>query len=273
MVYEAKNRAAKRKVENCQKEKSKKSTRLENPQEQLVYEHKTLKDKYEQLLVHHKANLEKIAVLNKKVLKYETEENNKQEAVSAETQTSMKCEDCGYPSDDLVDFGEHLYQCHGPDNENVEESIICYLCGWKLKSKRELMVHRKEKHLQSVRMCLFYSKGDCDFSDEDCWYQHKTQESSLAQPLKEFKCSLCGQTFNFKPDFMKHRKTEHPNNISFCKTYNNGTCNFGSEKCWYKHVEKQTEVEEIDDNNEMITRLFDMMEKFAERFELIENQL
>ena len=76
MVYETKNRTAKRKVENCQKEKSKKSTRLENPQEQLVYEHKTLKDKYDQLLVHHKANLEKIAVLNKKVLKYETEENN-----------------------------------------------------------------------------------------------------------------------------------------------------------------------------------------------------
>ena len=68
---------------------------------------------------------------------------------------------------------------------------------------------------------------------------------------------------------MKHRKTEHPNKISICKTYNN----FGSEKCCYKHVEKQTEVEEIDDNTEMITRLFDMMEKFAERFKLIENQL
>ena len=120
-------------------------------------------------------------------------------------------------------------------------------------------------------MCLHYSEGHCEFSDEDCWYQHKPDESS--QPLKEFKCSLCGQTFNFKPDFMKHRKTEHPNNISICKTYNNGSCNFGSEKCWYKHVEKQTEPGEIDENIEIITRIFDMMEKFAERFELIENQL
>ena len=72
---------------------------------------------------------------------------------------------------------------------------------------------------------------------------------------------------------MKHRKTQHPNNISICKTNNNGACNFGKEKCWFKHVDKETEVDEIDDNKEMITRLFDMMEKFAERFELIENQL
>ena len=146
MVYETKNRAAKRKVENSLKEKNKKSTRLENPQEQLVYEHQSLKDKYQQLSVQNKANLEKIAVLNKKVLQYETEANKKQEIVSVESQTQMECEDCGYPSDDLVDFGEHLYQCHGPDNENAQESIVCYLCGWKLNSKRDIMVHRKEKH-------------------------------------------------------------------------------------------------------------------------------
>ena len=92
---------------------NKKSTRLENPQEQLVYEHQSLKDKYQQLSVQNKANLEKIAVLNKKVLQYETEANKIQEIVSVESQTQMECEDCGYPSDDLVDFGEHLYQCHG----------------------------------------------------------------------------------------------------------------------------------------------------------------
>ena len=135
------------------------------------------------------------------------------------------------------------------------------------------MVHRKEKHLNSVQMCLYYGEGHCEFSDEDCWYQHKTYESSLEKPLKEFKCSLCGQTFHIKPDFMKHRKTEHPNNISICKTYKNGSCNFGKEKCWFKHIDKETSVDETDDTNEMITRLFDMMEKFAERFELIENQL
>jgi hypothetical protein len=76
MVYDTKNRAAKRKVEKSLEEKFKKSTRLENPQEQLVLEHRTLKDKYEKLLVQNKSNLEKIAVLDKKVMKYETEARN-----------------------------------------------------------------------------------------------------------------------------------------------------------------------------------------------------
>ena len=83
--------------------------------------------------------------------------------MTAETQTTMECEDCGYPPDDFVDFGEHQYQCLGPDENNVEESIICYLCGWKLKSKRELMVHRKEKHAQNIRICLYYEQGTCEF--------------------------------------------------------------------------------------------------------------
>ena len=273
MVYDTKNRTAKRKVEKSLEEKSKKSTRLENPQEQLVLEHRTLKDKYEKLLVQNKSNLEKIAGLNKKVLHYETEAKNKHETVSTESQTTMECEDCGYPSDDLVDFGEHQYQCHGPEIENMQESVVCYLCGWKLKSKRDLMVHRKEKHGENVRMCLYYAKGNCEFSDEDCWYQHKLLESPLF-PLKEFKCSLCGETFKFKHDFMNHRKSQHPENISICTKNDNGSCNFGNQKCWYKHVEKQNENEEIIENNpEIITRIFNMMETFAERFELIENQL
>ena len=233
-----------------------------------------MKEKYEKLLVQNKTNLEKIAVLNEKVANYETEANRKQETVSVESQTTMECEDCGYPSDDLEDIGEHLYQCHGPNDENAQESINCYLCGWKLKSKRDLMLHRKERHKQNVRMCLYFAQGCCEFSDEDCWYQHKTKNSLLTQTLKEFKCSLCGQSFTLKSDFMNHRKREHPQKISICKTYINGSCKFGNEKCWYTHVEKHSEMEEIIDNNpEMITRIFDMMEKFAERFELIENQL
>ena len=119
-------------------------------------------------------------------------------------------------------------------------------------------------------MCLYFAQGSCEFSDEFCWYQHETKASPLAQSLKKFKCSLCGQTFNLKSNFMKHRKREHPQHISICQTYNK----FGNENCWYKHVDKQSEIEEIiDDNPELITRIFVMMEKFAERFELKENQL
>ena len=47
------------------------------------------------------------------------------------------------------------------------------------------------------------------------------------------------------------------------------------EKYWYKHEnEKLNEFENWNDDNQgMMTRIFDMMEKFAERFDLIKNPL
>ena len=136
------------------------------------------------------------------------------------------------------------------------------------------MVHRKEKHGENLRLCLYFAQGTCEFSDEECWYQHKTIESPLSKPLKEFKCSLCGEIFKFKHDFMNHGKNKHPENIAICTKNLNGSCNFGNKKCWYKHAEKEIESEEyIEYSPEIITRIFDMMETFAERFEMIENQL
>ena len=70
---------------------------------------------------------------------------------------------------------------------------------------------------------------------------------------------------------MKHKKTEHPQNISICKKYESGYCSFTKENCWYKHENKENE--NVENNPEMIVRIFDMMERFAERFEMIENQL
>lgn len=70
---------------------------------------------------------------------------------------------------------------------------------------------------------------------------------------------------------MKHKKTEHHESISICKKYEIGSCRFTKENCWYKH--ENQENESVENNPEMIARIFDMMETFAERFEMIENQL
>ena len=73
---------------------------------------------------------------------------------------------------------------------------------------------------------------------------------------------------------MKRRKLEHLNNISSCKNYEKDSCHFGDDKCWFKHEAKNIEVGEIvNENPEIIDRIFIMMEKFSERFEYIENQL
>ena len=182
----------------------------------------------------------------------------------------MECEFCRYPAKDLLDLGEHVYQCHGPEEEPEENPIICYICGWKLDSKEELMKHRKEKHERSVRICQYFIKGCCERSASECWYKH----DSANHNIKEFKCSECDIVFDWKFDLMKHRKHEHPKHVSVCTKNRNGSCHFGEEKCWFKHEGGKQEMEEIyEENPEIITKMFDMMEKFTERFEFIENQL
>ena len=150
MKSPVKNRATKRKVVSNVKETQKKSAKIET-QEQLVLEFKELKIKYDKLLVQNKSNVEIIATLKQQVLHLDTEAKKAKTTDSA-TQTSLECEFCRYPAKDLLDMGEHIYQYHGPEEEPEEKSMICYICGWKLDSKVDLMKHCKEKHKRSVRI-------------------------------------------------------------------------------------------------------------------------
>ena len=85
---------------------------------------------------------------------------------------------------------------------------------------------------------------------------------------------MCAVRFDLKFDVMRHRKQEHPNHVYVCTQNINGLCHFCDEKCWFKHEGEKNAIEQnFDENPEIITKLFDMMEKFTERFEFIENQL
>ena len=98
MVYETKNRLAKRKVENSQKENRKslqclRTTFIWTPNFEIQIwvqvSSKLMKSRENSLFL--------------KRYEYETEANNNQETVSVGCQTQMECEDCACPSDDLVD--------------------------------------------------------------------------------------------------------------------------------------------------------------------------
>ena len=176
-----------------------------------------------------KSNVETIATLKQQVLHLDTEAKKAKTTDSA-TRTSLECEFCRYPAKDLLDLGEHVYQCHGPEEESEENSIICYICGWKLDSKEDLMKHRKEKHERSVRICQYFIKGCCERSASECWYKH----DSANHNIKEFKCSECDIVFDLKFDLMRHRKHEHPKHVSVC-TKNRNVTSF-----WQRKVLVQT---------------------------------
>ena len=71
---------------------------------------------------------------------------------------------------------------------------------------------------------------------------------------------------------MKHRKTGHIEKISDCVNNKNGWCRFIAKECWYKHSESSYE-DESESQNPRMSRLFDMMEKFAERMDIVEKNL
>ena len=157
-----------------------------------------------------------------------------------------------------------------PEEEPEENSIICYICGWKLDSKEELMKHRKEKHERSVRICQYFIKGCCEHSASECWYKH----DSANHNIKEFKCSECDIVFDVKFDMMRHRKHEHPKHVTVCTKNRRGLCHFGEEKCWFKHEGGKQEMEEIyKKNQEMITKIVDMRKNLQNGLNFYENQL
>ena len=57
----------------------------------------------------------------------------------------IRCKECEYPADDIYDLGEHVYEFHG---EHEKNSLECHYCDEKFQSKRDLMIHRKEAHIE-----------------------------------------------------------------------------------------------------------------------------
>ena len=69
---------------------------------------------------------------------------------------------------------------------------------------------------------------------------------------------------------MKHRKTEHPANVSECKNIQNGCCRFKEEKCWFKHSEIEIFQKE---HPEIIEKLFSILETFTNRIDSLEKYM
>ena len=68
---------------------------------------------------------------------------------------------------------------------------------------------------------------------------------------------------------MNHRKKIHAENIGTCRYELRGSCWFSANECWFMHDNSSSEYTK---NTEILKRLFDLMEKFAERMTILENK-
>ena len=75
---------------------------------------------------------------------------------------------------------------------------------------------------------------------------------------------------------MQHRKIQHISYVSECRENENGCCRLSKQDCWFRHSDKKSNRDNENSglkNSEIIGRLFDMMEVFAQRMKAIEDQM
>ena len=111
------------------------------------------------------------------------------------------CEDCAFQGENRIELKRHLQRTKHCPSDLKEE---CYTCKMEFASYWHLMNHRKIEH-PSTKMCRYFKKGCCEFSDEECWYSHVEAHQFKAHEVlsPENSCKECDEIFGTKTDMMK----------------------------------------------------------------------
>ena len=197
-----------------------------------------------------------------------TSSHTKKSSVTVQTEI-LRCEECEFPADCMIDLVDHMHEFH--PLPTIEEGLECHYCGERFPSKSEVMKHRKDVHTEKVNHCTKFSEGESDFG-ESCWFKH---DEIFKHSNPDYECNICENKFKTKRALMKHKKEQHIEIIPICKYSKNGCCMFRPINCWFNHKNiHETQKNHFNndmENNEMIRKLFDMMEQFTNRLVKIEN--
>ena len=177
---------------------------LQKEHEALSIEHNKSIETIEVLSQEHSKNIETIENLKEKIAKMEKDKDPILQDVSSEEidpDEMKKCIECGYEAEDIYDFDAHLFS-----GDCQDKLIDCRHCDKYFQTKRDLMVHRKKKHSNKVKICQHFLSGSCDLSDDKSWYKHK-QKDTGNDDLFRIQCSNCEQVFKYKFDLMHHIKS------------------------------------------------------------------
>ena len=144
----------------------------------------------------------------------------------------------------------------------------CKFCDECYQKKTELMRHNKQMHMETVSPCWNYSLGTCEFGDQACWFRHSEPVTS-----SNMRCKICDKSFSNKPEYHIHRKQHHTALVTPCYKAQIENCKYGDELCWFSHNENnQSDNVEATVKNEVIQRIFEIMEKMTERIAELEKK-
>ena len=253
----------------------------------IILQYKALQQKYEAveeknkiLLQENQNHIEAISLLEETVQLLENKSAKvEQKSVTVRTEI-IRCEECEFPAEDVHELVYHMFEFH-PLQGN-EKGMECHYCSEEFKSKNELMFHRKLNHIEKVQICVNFDDGKCTFGDT-CWFSHDT---SSKKSIQVYKCNICEEEFKIKSVYMNHRKAKHSESMPICKYEITGSCQYGFQNCWFNHNKAQIDENESinenineknfmknNQNNEIMQKLVEMVEKYTQRIVQLENML
>ena len=62
--------------------------------------------------------------------------------------------------------------------------IVCKICNEQFNSKHNLMSHRKQKHIESVKQCRDHLQNTCRRGEGRCWYKHESFQQPQPQRVQ-----------------------------------------------------------------------------------------
>lgn len=241
---------------------------------ELVIQMKAMQDELASLKVENTKNLEIIVTLETKVAVFKKEKEQSLIEGQPNSVKDLKHKICEYIEEDEYELDAHVW------SEECDQHFTCCHCGRNFQTKADLMMHRKEEHEEKVKPCRHFLGGGCHLGEEDCWFSHSESSKDKAK-ITSFKCNFCEKSFDNRYEFMHHRKKEHVQSVPDCKKASNGTCWFGDKNCWFLHnpvhkINENKNNKNQEDGNlynqEIIRKIFDMMETFTHRIMQLENK-
>ena len=186
---------------------------------------------------------------------------------------SLRCNSCNMTFSTLRELMHHKKDKHGvtwtEEADLKYGPFSCNLCDETFKTVSKLMLHNQNAHKEKLAECWKFSAGECTYGDK-CWFKHSAVEERRS--LK-FDCNKCEKRFTNVLEFRKHRKSYHANLVEVCRNTSDGSCSFGAEKCWFRHTENEKVNDENDSSdNNIIQKVFKMMENMTERIMKMENK-
>jgi hypothetical protein len=195
---------------------------------------------------------------------------------------------CEWKSENMHDFVKHMHDTHTLVHTKLD--FKCHYCAEMFQTKSELMAHRKLAHEEKVPISVkkkmisknpaglvktYQRTKNCQNSNA-IYVISKNLAGLLTTYQRTKNCQIQMQYIYDKDCFHEHSKF-----VEMCRHEKDGICQHDLEKCWFNHMDENINEDtpkdkkdiRFENQQEIMQKLFDMIEKQTEKIIFLENQL